>query len=145
MTTLYQIINRISRERTLYGAKTNYFTLIHTHDRYFKVHLKTKMDKGVLEMLTAYLQFECSSIDEVFGLSEDQMTEILCKYYDCERLVACDDTEKIDVHRAWEMWCSQAEKVQSIPAFKREGIHKELKKYVSEYLFEQEGSTRFFE
>lgn len=111
------------------------FVLTHTHDESQRqCYLRAPYTRDVLNVLIAYIQFQSSDLEDVYGMDQTEMVEILCELYDCEAfqepiLVA----EEIDLYLNWEEWCGLAEEVQSLSVFSKERLTGMLQKNIDSW------------
>ena len=120
---------------SVYGDLEYYYRFSHAYDHEpaTPVYLESKVQFHTMEVLVAYLQFECSDIEESFDLGQENLANILVKFFD-GKIVTADLLSKssyeIDLYLNWEEWCSMASIIQEMELFERDGLKDYLRELV---------------
>lgn len=113
--------------------KVYYLTHTYNHDPNRKLYFLAPYDINTLNVICAYIQFECSELDMSYSMDESQVIEILEKFYSCRSSFSADkcdvkDAQGIDLYINWETHCGS--NVQSVDSLKRQGMVNYFIKYI---------------
>lgn len=111
------------------------FVLNHTYDVEPRlVYLTGPYTFDAINTLIAYIQYESSDLDEVYGMDQSEVAVVLVQLYGCELSeTPITDAQKIDLYLNWEEWCGLAREVQSIKLFKNERLSGMLQGFIDKW------------
>ncbi|GMX64535.1 hypothetical protein Elgi_38040 [Paenibacillus elgii] len=120
-------LSEIPEENKMYS-----YCLTHTYDekpRRFYVEAPYKSD--VFEAICAYIQYECSELEETYSMDQTDVIEILDIFYGCKKSKRAISYQ-VDLYLNWEYFCGS--QLQTVECLKREGMNEYFQKYIDEYL-----------
>jgi hypothetical protein len=87
------------------------------------------------DVIVAFIQYECSEIEESFGMDQENVIKVLEKFYGCKELETPNRTSyyEVDLYENWEMFCGTADQIQSLELLKREGLKELLMEFVEAF------------
>lgn len=127
-----EIVSRLKEfDQIPKSAMTHDYCLTHTYDEENrKFYVESPYDSEEFEAICAYIQFECSEVEESYAIDQTEVIEILEKFYDCKQSQQSTAAE-IDLYENWEYFCGSD--VQSVECLKRDGMNDYFKKYVENF------------
>ncbi|WP_342423098.1 hypothetical protein [Paenibacillus sp. FSL E2-0178] len=131
--TSVQIVEKVSKKKKLETSKNHLYCLTHTYDnepRKYWVSAPYTLD--TFDVIVAFIQYECSEIEESFGMDQEDVIKVLERFYGCKELETPDRISyyEVDLYENWEMFCGTADQIQSIELLKREGLNEVLAEFV---------------
>lgn len=133
------------------------FLLTHEYEDYdenskpYLVRSKQPINTPTVDLLIFYVQTISCEIDESYGLSSDEVTDILVEFYEFEMLgqFNLNEIEKelriakpwigrisephctvIDIYHNWEKWVVVYDIIHSVQSFHRDGLKEYLEKLI---------------
>lgn len=133
MNTRNEVIEKVSKQKSIYKKKEKYYVLKHTYDvTRTPVIIKTTIDAKTMDLLVAYFQFKADELKHAYSFDQIDMANIMTKYFDCEIFDSFTGRYyEIDLYECWEYWAGEAAKVEMIPQFHNEEMIKELEELVN--------------
>lgn len=110
---------------------THVYCLTHTYNETNRrSYVESPYDTDEFEAICAYIQFECSEIEQSYSIDQEEVIEILEKFYDCKKIKRTRAAQ-VDLYLNWEYFCGSD--VQSVDCLKRIGMDEYFNKYVAEF------------
>lgn len=134
-----EVVEYVENKKFLKSEKDFIYYLTHTYDEEpRRVWVKAPYDQETFEIICAYIQYECSEIEESFSMDQKDMLEVLENYYDCTGnfSIAKEDKKKaieIDLYENWEIYCGLADRIQNIELMHHNGMRELLGKFVESF------------
>lgn len=114
------------------------YFLTHTYnvDPNRKLYVAAPYDYETINAIIAYIQFECTELDNTYSMDESEVIEILEKFYECRSSFSAvkEEVKKakaIDLYINWESHCGS--KVQTVEFLERDGMKVMLQEYVDKF------------
>lgn len=138
--TAKEVVELISKKKKLKSTKERTYCLTHIYDekpRNFWVLAPYSLE--VFETICAYIQYECSDIEQSYGMSQEDIVKALEQLYECKAIETprAGRYYKVDLYENWEIYCGQAGEVQKIETLKREGLRDLLEEFVESFYLEK--------
>ncbi|MCM3273978.1 hypothetical protein [Paenibacillus elgii] len=107
------------------------YCLTHTYDlRPKRFYVEAPYSHDVFEAICAYIQFECSEMEETYSMDQTDVIEILEKFYECKKVKRAKAI-KVDLYYNWECFCGSG--LQSVECLKRSGMNEFFNKFIKEF------------
>ncbi|MBT2759961.1 hypothetical protein [Paenibacillus sp. ISL-20] len=134
--TVKEVFESIKKKKNLKSKVTRIFKLNHAADEEqtdYWVSAPYSLD--VFEAICAHIQFECEKIEMTYGMSQDEVIEILEKFYDCKKIErpTSGTYYNVDLYYSREMFCGSDTNLEEIELLQRVGMDTCFKKYVGEF------------
>ena len=136
MKSAKEVLESVSKKKKLKSTRINTFELTHTYDidkskRYW---VEAPYTLETFEIICAYIQYECALLDEQYSIANDEVIQILEKFYDCKEIkTPVGNYREIDLHENWEIYCSILDKIKGIDIVRRDGIEDILNPILEEW------------
>lgn len=126
------IVNHLRELKELPKSESIHcYCLTHTYDeKKRRFYVEAPYDTEEFEAICAYIQFECSEIEESFSMDQTDIIEILENFYDCKKIKRTRATQ-VDLYLNWEYFCGSG--VQSVDCLKRTGMDEYFKKFIEKF------------
>jgi len=107
------------------------YCLTHTYDpKRTRRYVTAPYEPLVFEAICAYIQFESSEIEEAYSISQEDVIEILEKFYGCQKIKRTR-AHQVDLYLNWEYFCASG--AQEVDCLKREGMDVYFKKNIESF------------
>ena len=129
------MIDVVRKMKSVNSSQHYQYHLTHTYDiGDNSVRFSANIAPHVVDLLLAYIQFECSDIDNCYSMSQSELMSIVADLYGEVGIHSkTEETKEIDLYVNWETWCSCAEEVQKIELFKRTELSDRLESIINEW------------
>ncbi|MGM1044756.1 MAG: hypothetical protein ACQEXX_01280 [Bacillota bacterium] len=137
--TAKEVVEFIKSKKDLKSEKDFIYYLTHTYDEeQRKVWVKAPYDLETFEVICAFIQYECSEIEQSFSMDQTDVLKVLEQFYDSSGTFSTDKQAKkkaieIDLYENWEIYCGLADEIQNIELLKREGLNELLNEFVESF------------
>lgn len=127
-----EITSRLKQCTQIPKSESNHvYCLTHTYDENpRRFYVETPYNADEFEAICAYIQFECSEIEQSYSMDQAEVIEILEEFYDCKKIKRVKATE-VDLYENWEYFCGSD--IQSVDCLKRERMEDYFNKYIEEF------------
>lgn len=136
--TTKEFVNAMKEWTELKKIDPQLYSLTHTYDEdpKRKLHILAPYDYETFNAICAYIQFECSEIEESFSMDQTDIIEVLETLYDCNSSFSVErkDIKKakiVDLYINWESHCGSG--VQEVEVLKRDGMNKYFEKFIEDF------------
>lgn len=112
------------------------YVLTHTHDESpRKFYLKAPYSEDTMNVLIAFIQFESNDIDDIYGMDQCDVIEVLKALYGCEPIQeSLPEATEIDLYLNWEIWCGVSDRVQALSYLGHEQLKSMLQGFINSWL-----------
>ncbi|KZE65035.1 hypothetical protein AV545_03695 [Paenibacillus jamilae] len=134
--TIKKVFESIKKKKNLQSKTTRIFKLNHAADENETDYwVSAPYTLEVFEAICAHIQFECEKIEMSYGMSQDEVIEILEKFYECEKIERPKSGSyfNVDLNYSREMFCGSNTNLEEIKTIQREGMEEYFKKYILEF------------
>ena len=133
MLTTKQLVGVAKGMTQLPEEEVCVYRLTHTYDPNpdRAAFVQSSIPTEFMELLVAFIQYECADLDESYAMDQTEVAEVLCQFYGAVALENCEpnvESYKIDLYINWERHCGS--NVQGVGMFKRPQMKEFLKKFV---------------
>ncbi|MGP3788446.1 hypothetical protein [Paenibacillus sp. 1A_MP2] len=96
--------------------------------------MNSSIEPQIMEFLIAYIQLQASDIDPHYGMSEDEVMDIVLMLYDnpVEIIEYDPDICEIDLFLNWETWCGYDKEIMDMELFRQDELQSVLRNIVLE-------------
>lgn len=107
------------------------YCLTHTYDeKVRRYYVEAPYMPDVFEAICAYIQFECSEIEETFSMDQTDVIEVLEKFYGCNKIKRTR-ANQVDLYLNWEWFCGSD--IQSVECLKRDGMNVYFDRFIQDF------------
>ncbi|MNL07823.1 hypothetical protein D3C87_1285160 [compost metagenome] len=134
--TIKEVFESIKKKKDLKSKVVKVFKLNHAADEQetdYWVSAPYTLD--VFEAICAHIEFECEKIEMSYDLGQDEIIEILEKFYDCKKIKrpTSGTYYNVDLYYSREMFCGSDTNLEEIELLQREGMDTYFKKYIEDF------------
>ncbi|MGG1652285.1 hypothetical protein ABHN03_04065 [Paenibacillus sp. NRS-1775] len=134
--TIKEVFESIKKKKKLQSKITRIFKLNHAADESeTDCWVSAPYTLDVFEAICAYIQFECEKIEMSYDMSQDEVIEILEKFYGCKKneRPTSGSYFNVDLYYSRELFCGSKTNLEEIELLQREGMESYFKKYIEEF------------
>lgn len=134
--TAKRVVEYVKSKNELKDDKDYIYFLTHTYDEESrKIWVKAPYKPETFEVICAYVQYECSDIEQSFSMDQTDVIKVLEQFYDCSGTFSAAKEDKrkaveIDLYENWEIYCGLAGDIQDIDLLRRDGMKEVLGEFV---------------